>query len=88
MERRRVSLKATGISRARILKHVLSEGAAWETPSKALLAHMFVVKKKNPRLGAKAAKQAERLESILWARPRRSNHLSGTCSKGELSGHG
>ena len=64
MQRRRRSLKESGRSRRKILEHVLEEGAAWKHRSSEVLAKMFAVKKKNTRLGAKAVKQAERLESI------------------------
>ena len=42
---------------------MLTEGAAWETSSTDLMNMVCVVKKKSSRLGAKAVKQAERLES-------------------------
>ena len=64
MERRRLKMTPSGRSRSKILRHVLEEGAAWETRSEQVLALMFAVKKKNSRLGAKAVKQAERLESV------------------------
>ena len=57
-------MKSSGMARSKILKHVLEEGAAWEHRHNDVLPKVFAVKKKSSRLGAKAVKQAERLESV------------------------
>ena len=64
MEGRKSSLASSGRLRSKILEHVLNEGAAWEVKSDEILSKVFGVKKKNSRLGAKAVKQAEKLESV------------------------
>ena len=62
MEQRKVRLGITGRRRRDILEHVLENGAAWEVPIDQVLDRVFAVKKKS-RLGSKAVKQAEKLES-------------------------
>ena len=65
MERRRRTERlqvASGPNKRDILRHVLLEGAAWEQSKEEIMAHLCALKKKG-RVGAKAVKQAERLES-------------------------
>ena len=64
MSRRGVKFKQSHKLRSAILQHVLDEGPAWETRTMDLLSMIYVVKKKASRLGAKAVKRAEQLESV------------------------
>ena len=52
-------------ARRKILEKVLRDGAAWEEPTSALIAKISPAKRKfaKARLGSKAAKQAERMDS-------------------------
>ena len=50
-------------ARSKIFRKVLLDGSAWETPSHELIAKMSPKKFKQKRIGAKAAKKAERFES-------------------------
>ena len=50
--------------RAKILRKTLLDGAMWETPTVALIAKLSPKKFKQKRIGAKAAKAAEKFESM------------------------
>ena len=66
MSRRRGERSILNSTRAATLRHTLKNGAAWETPISDRLSQVFAVKtnkKKPTRVGAKAAKNLERLES-------------------------
>ena len=55
--------KAHSKDRARILRQTLLDGAAWEIPTSELIMKASPKKFKQKRIGAKAAKKAERFES-------------------------
>ena len=63
MRHRKMMLTPSRKSRSAILQHVLDEGPAWEVRTSDLLNMVCVVKKKASRIGAKAVKRAEQLES-------------------------
>ena len=60
---RRRSVKIDKHARRQELRKVLLDGAAWEEATAALIAKVSPKKFKQKRLGAKAAKAAERFES-------------------------
>ena len=60
---RRSEIRSPAAERARILRKTLLDGAAWEPPTSELIMKASTKKFKPKRIGAKAAKKAERFES-------------------------
>ena len=70
--------------RRSILRHVLINGLAWEKSNAELIAQVSKQFTKK-RLGAKAAKAAEKLQDVGVTRSRAGNYFPSAGGQGELS---